>query len=80
MFAVLIFPGGRRADAVLLAAEDERLRFAVSGRADITELQQNAGRWVDECGEPVELGALLAIGATAQPKKRLRAMAVGRPS
>jgi hypothetical protein len=60
MYAVLIFPGGGRADAILLSAKEDRLRFAIAGRGDVTELQMNDGRWLGENGELVELGALIA--------------------
>jgi hypothetical protein len=63
-----------------MSAEEDRLRFAISGRADVTELHKSNGRWLGEGGELVELGALIAMGKAARPKQRLRTMAVGRPS
>ena len=80
MFSLLVFPGGRRVDAVLLSASEDRLRFAIAGRADTTELKWIEGRWVGESGEPVELGALIALGTAAESRPRPRALAAGLPS
>jgi len=80
MFTVLIFPGGRQADAVLLSASGDRLRFAVSGRSDATELRNIRGRWMNERGEQVELGALIAMDRSAEALPAVRTRAAGWPS
>jgi len=63
MLAVMVFPGGREISALLLSASAERLRVAVPGRKDATELRLIEGRWTLESGEHVELGAILAADA-----------------
>jgi hypothetical protein len=78
MYTILIFPGGRRADSVLLSAEEDRMRFAVAGRTDAVELRKVGGRWMGENGSPVELGAFIALGAAAKP--RPRTLTAGQPS
>jgi hypothetical protein len=65
---------------MLLSATEDRLRFAIAGRGDVTELRLRDERWLGENGEVVELGALIPTEKAAKPKSRLRAMAVGRPS
>jgi len=78
MYTILIFPQGKRVEAVILSAGDDRMRVAISGRNDVTELQKIDGRWMSEGGTPVELGALVARGGEAQ--KRPRVLAAGEPS
>ena len=80
MFTLLVFPGGRRLEAVLLSASEDRLRFAIAGRADVTELKRIEGRWTNEGGEPVELGALIALGAAKEERKRPMVLTAGLPS
>jgi hypothetical protein len=74
MLALLIFPGGRRADAVLLSAQGNCLRLAVAGRSDVLELSNFGGRWISETGVPVEFGALLAPEGLGQQLPAERTM------
>src|ERR1017187_5322820 len=60
MHTVIVFPGGRQVDALLLAASAERLRVVIPGRGDTAEFQLIEGRWTSESGGHVELGAILA--------------------
>lgn len=62
MYAVIVLPGGRQVDALLLSASRDRLRVAIPGRADTAEFQMREGRWVSESGGQVELGAIFADG------------------
>jgi hypothetical protein len=63
MHTLLIYPGGRQVDALLLSASADRLRLVIPGRAETAELQRIEGRWVSESGAAVELGALIAGSA-----------------
>ena len=63
MYAVMVFPGGRQVDALLLSASPERLRVMIPGRKDTTEIRLIEGLWMLESGERVELGAILAEDA-----------------
>ena len=60
MYTLIILPGGRQVDALLLSASAECLRVVMPGRADIAEFQLLDGRWTAESGGHVELGAILA--------------------
>ena len=63
MYTVIVLPGGRQVDALLLSASQDRLRVVIPGRADTAEFQLIEGRWISESGGPVELGAMIADGA-----------------
>jgi hypothetical protein len=60
MYTVIVFPGGRQIDALLLSASADRLRVVIPGRADTAEFQLIEGRWTSESGGHVELGAIFA--------------------
>ena len=63
MYTLVVFPGGRQVDAMLLSASADRLRVAMPGRADTAEFRLVDGRWTSESGGHVELGAILAEDA-----------------
>jgi hypothetical protein len=60
MYTVIVLPGGRQLDALLLSASPEMLRVVIPGRADTAEFQLIEGRWTSESGGHIELGAILA--------------------
>lgn len=64
MYTVIVLPGGRQVDALLLSASADRLRVVIPGRADTAELRLIQGRWTSESGGQVELGAILAEHST----------------
>jgi len=70
MYAMLMFPGGRQADAILLSSSGDCLRFAVSGRGDVLELWKVGERWMSDTGAPLELGAMVALGPAVESKPR----------
>jgi hypothetical protein len=70
MYTMLMFPGGRHADALLLSVSEGFLRLAVSGRPDAFELRKSGDAWVSEAGDRVELGAWVALGAAAESRPR----------
>jgi hypothetical protein len=75
MYTVIILPGGRQVDALLLSASTNRLRVVVPGPGDTAEFQLIEGRWTSESGGRVELGAILSEdSANAQ-----RVLANARP-
>lgn len=76
MYTLLVFPNGRRADAVVLSSEPGRLRLAVAGRSDAVELKEVGGRWLNESGIPVEFGAIFTTDQAAVPQAE-RTMAAG---
>ena len=60
MYTVIVLPGGRQVDALLLSASTDRLRVVIPGRGDTAEFQLIEGRWTSESGGRVELGAILS--------------------
>lgn len=60
MYTIIVLPGGRQVDALLLSASADRLRVVIPGRADTAELRLIEGRWTLESGGQVELGAIIA--------------------
>ena len=64
MYTVIVLPGGRQVDALLLSASTNRLRVVMQGRGDTAEFKLIDGRWTSESGARVELGALLAQDST----------------
>ena len=60
MYTVIILPGGRQVDALLLSASTNRLRVVMPGRGDTAEFQLIEGRWTSESGGRVELGAIFS--------------------
>lgn len=75
MYTMIIFPGGRQVDALLLAASADRLRVVMPGRADTAEFRLIEGRWTSERGGCVELGAIL----TEDSANAIRVLANSRP-
>ena len=63
MYTLIVLPGGRQVDALLLWASAGRLRVVIPGRSDTLEFQLIEGRWTSESGGHVELGAILAEDA-----------------
>ena len=49
----------RRLEGVVLAAGKNRIRVALRGVSDVTELHREYGQWALETGEPVDLELLL---------------------
>ena len=60
MYTVIILPGGRQVDALLLSASTNRLRVVMPGSGDTAEFQLIEGRWTSETGGRVELGAIFS--------------------
>jgi hypothetical protein len=60
MYAVIVYPGGRQIDALILSASAEKMRAVLPGRGDTTEFHLIEGRWFSESGVQVELGAIVA--------------------
>jgi hypothetical protein len=59
---MLLFENGLRAEAVLLAASDHRMRVVVQGTEDATELRLIQDQWMSEDGEAVDIESLILAG------------------
>ena len=55
---------GIRVEAVLLAANRERMRLAVASQHDTIELYKADGCWYTEKGDVIELEALIPFAGT----------------
>jgi hypothetical protein len=75
MHLTLFYPGSRRIDAVVLAANHDRMRIVIPNRRDTVELRLAGSQWTSEEGEFVEIGAILACDWTGesfrQPRYRI---------
>jgi hypothetical protein len=49
----------RRLEGIVLAAGKNRIRVALRGVSDVTELRREYSQWVLDTGEPVDLDLLL---------------------
>jgi hypothetical protein len=75
MYTLIVLPGGRQVDALLLSASATHLRVVMPSRADTAEFQLIDGRWTSESGSHFELGAILA----EDPAEAKRLLANARP-
>jgi hypothetical protein len=75
MQLTLLYPGSRRIDAVVLAANHDRMRIVLPNRRDTVELRLTGNRWTSEEGESVEIEAVVACDWTGesfrQPRYRM---------
>jgi hypothetical protein len=75
MQLTLLYPGSRRIDAVVLAANHDRMRIVIPNRRDTVELRLTGNRWTSEEGESVEIEAVVACDWTGesfrQPRYRI---------
>jgi hypothetical protein len=62
MHLILRFANGRRADALLLAANEDSMRLVVHRRADTVEYRRAASHWDGDDGTRVSIEAVLPIG------------------
>ena len=64
MLMTIRYQGGMRVEAVLLAANRERMRLAVASQRDTIELHKADGCWYTEQGDLIELEALIPLAGT----------------
>jgi hypothetical protein len=57
---LLIYPGGRQQDGLLLGGTRERMRVMMPGQADAVEFRLIEDNWMGESGASVEIGAILS--------------------
>lgn len=66
MYLILLYPDGRRFEAMVLAAGPEHLRVALKDGDDALELRQVEGRWFSEHNEEIQFESWMAIEAGAE--------------
>ncbi|MBZ5728969.1 MAG: hypothetical protein LAP87_28825 [Acidobacteriia bacterium] len=59
MQMILLYPDGRRVEAVMLAASQGRMRVVVRNQRDAVELFRMGDHWISDRGDAVELEALV---------------------
>ena len=68
MLMTFLKASGERAEAVLLAAGDNKMRVVISGSKDATELRLIKDQWTTENGVVVGIESLIPISsATGRP-------------
>ena len=77
MQLTLLYPGGRRIDAVVLAATQDRMRIAIPNRRDAVELRLTGDTLTSDEGESVEIEAVLACDWTGQRIEQPRSRTAG---
>ena len=61
MRMMIRYQSGLRAEAVLLAANSDRMRVAIGSQRDTVELHRVDGGWRTQRGAAIEIEALIAI-------------------
>ena len=64
MRMMIRYQSGLRAEAVLLAANSDRMRVAIDSQRDTVELHRVDGGWRTQRGAAIEIEALIAIPGT----------------
>jgi hypothetical protein len=67
MRMMIRYQNGLRAEAVLLAANSERMRVAIGSHSDTIELNRVDAGWRTQRGAAIEIEALMAIPGTDLP-------------
>ena len=62
MRMIIRYQSGLRVEAVLLAANSERMRVAIETQRDTIELHRVDGCWYTQRGAAIEIEALIALG------------------
>ena len=75
MHLMLLYPGSRRIDAVVLAANQDRMRIVIPNRRDTVELRLAGSQWTSEEGESVDIEAVVACDWTGQSFRQARHLA-----
>jgi hypothetical protein len=66
MYLILLYPDGRRFEAMVLTASPERLRVALKDGDDALELRRVEGRWFSEHNEEIQFESWMAIEPGAE--------------
>jgi hypothetical protein len=64
MLMMIRYQSGLRVEAVLLAANSERMRVAIASQRDTVELNKVHACWHTEDGAEIEIEALIPIAGT----------------
>ena len=64
MRMIIRYQSGLRVEAILLAADSDRMRVVIKTQRDAAELRRGDAGWLTEEGEAVEIEALIPISGT----------------
>jgi hypothetical protein len=64
MLMTIQYQDGTKVEAVLLAANRDRMRVAIASQRDVIELHRVDACWYTEKGAEIEIEALIAIAGT----------------
>ena len=64
MLMTIRYRNGLRVDAVLLAANRDRMRIAIPSRRDTAELHRLEARWFMDDGAEIEIEAFIPLAGT----------------
>jgi hypothetical protein len=64
MLMTIRYQSGIRAEAVLLAANRERMRVTIASQSDAVELHRVGTCWYTEQGAEIEIEALIPVAGT----------------
>jgi len=64
MRMMIRYQSGLRAEAVLLAANSDRMRVAIGSQRDTVELRRVDGCWYTQRGAAIEIEALIPLAGT----------------
>lgn len=64
MLMTIQYQGGARVEAVLLAADPQRMRVVVDSQRDTIELHKADARWYTEEGAEIEIESIIPIAGT----------------
>jgi RNA polymerase-binding transcription factor DksA len=67
MRMMIRYQNGLRVEAVLLAANSERMRVAIGSQCDTIELHRVDAGWCTQRGAAIDIEALMAIPGTDLP-------------
>jgi hypothetical protein len=77
MHLTLLYPGSRRIDAVMLAANQDRMRIVIPNRRDTLELCRTGNQWTSEEEGSVEIEAIVACDWTGESSRQPRYLTAG---
>lgn len=75
MYLQIRYPNAKVVEAVVLDADINRMRVALSGRDDAAELTRSGSEWFSETGESVEFDLVVFGQSEVQPAAPARVRA-----
>jgi hypothetical protein len=70
MHMIIRYPTGRRAEALLLSASENRMRIVLRRLNETREVRLISGHWTDESGDQIEIEAIVPDGLAEAPARR----------